>query len=226
MRRSHVVDIDNQKNKAHQILEMSFKPAGYCDNTDDSDDGFYFGDNYEHGGGDSNGQYDDRDDANENPIKESLVKDEDAEKRYCSPPSSVVSRNRPGDEAILTSNDHSHQSQQLGTALHFINHNNSPVTFKIADDSQDFDDYDDFLANDPVVINKGTDSFSRKSDSGSRRSGGGDRVKMKSQMKNLEVEEDMKIAVMRGNIEEVARLLDQGEDVMPLLDLTLPLITL
>ncbi len=192
---------------------MSFVPAGYYDNEEEGNDGFCFGDEYN----------DDQLEDSPVVVSKSLKETSITSPRPSEEPSleagyeeGKVSTNGPvkgGKGSLFSADSFSDTSLESSTPYHG-NHSqgeeNQPVKFNISGEHLEFDKAAENLCEDPTGKEYKAFNSLRKSVSGPSASSGLDRARSRGQLKQLEALEDMKVALSRGNVEQVERLLNEG----------------
>ena len=186
---------------------MAFVPAGYYDHREEGDDDFDFGDGYEQG------QYEvtvikasDGGSAASLKREDGLGTVEPGEEDEASVPSPEVD----GEESFSGSLDASPDSK---SPLHVnVNKNNSassPVRFNLFSSPPESVESLEFGESVVGTMSEPLGSVTMES----RRceiSCDRDEEETRGRLSELEMAENMKIALRRGNVEEVARLLDEG----------------
>jgi hypothetical protein len=206
----------------HGSIEMDFVPAGYSEGEEDQlDDEFDFGDSY------TPGQFvqdpivapevkqaasltisHQQEAGNEKEDCHSMSKAKDG--RVCSrTPAKGQGAGGRGKGSLASSDCYSEVSQSSSDLC--LNHAkaDSPVTFNISNSPQESlgnsdEDTSPGKRNIPEPSNTLTSSHVRE------RSCDRGVIKSSGQLKSLEREEDLKVALTRGNVEHVSRMLEEG----------------
>lgn len=200
---------------------MSFVPAGYYDS--EEDDGFYFGDEFD------GGQFDDipseatkpTNGASSAPLKPSnhFQKTDFENSQVSSNQERLnggISHQAPvkgGSESLLSSNSFSSGiSQESSVPRHSNNPQEEAGTVNFAISAEQLDSSSPEKSKsykDPIGHQHAPFSSFGKAVNGLS-SSSQDRTSSKKQVKQLEALEDMRVALSRGNIEQVKKLLDEG----------------